>query len=168
MGRYKDSDVQEFCSRPFEELSAGQRRACRRLAATLVDDSTLDEAWRVLEDQPQLSVDRAVDAVGKLGPVFTHEAPVSDDGWLEEPPADMHLPKVGTRYMGFADALSAHEGKWRMFREVPSRKAAVRLAAGVRTGRLAAFRPAGDYEARAVENPVGTHQVWCRARSLEC
>ena len=87
----------------------------------------------------------------------THTA----DGWLDEPPEDLHKPKAGpAESQRFADTLRSHPGKWRLWKSKKTRDQASCTAAKIRRGTPHAFRPAGTYDARAIENPVGVHNVY--------
>lgn len=57
--------------------------------------------------------------------------------------------KSRAAYVAAAAELREHPGQWAILRTLPKVTHALqlRLACGIRTGRLAAFRPAGSYEA---------------------
>lgn len=91
----------------------------------------------------------------------TAAARTDDAEWLDELPEDLHKPKAGpAESQRFADTLRSHPGKWRLWKRKNTREQASSTAAKIRHGRPIAFRPAGAYDARPIENPIGTHNVY--------
>lgn len=85
----------------------------------------------------------------------------AEDGWLDELPEDLHKANGGhDETQRFADLLRSHPGKWRLWRRKNTRSQSTGTAAKIRHGKPIAFRPAGAYTARAIENPIGVHNVY--------
>lgn len=87
--------------------------------------------------------------------------------FTEDLPADDR--QRPTKYSTQAAEAQAHWGQWGLLREVSGRNAGARarlMAHYVRTGRLAAFRPAGEYQAatrvRNLSSGGLTVDVWVR------
>jgi hypothetical protein len=77
----------------------------------------------------------------------------------EEPPASTVGAARPSRWTKVAAALRERPGQWALVR-TDSRSTAD--AANVRRGTIAAFRPAGAFEAKSRVNADGTFSIWAR------
>ena len=67
MPRLSNEQLIELCATPYERLSPAQQRSARSYKRKAMDDESLtQEAERLLEDQPQLSVTQAYYSVMQL------------------------------------------------------------------------------------------------------
>lgn len=189
MPRYSKAQLDEWARTPWRDLNAREQSAVRKHMRSVKGNVLADLAEAALLDKPQWSISQAYKvAVGgtpaadvpvnrdPVGPADAGAAApgehlviqsppsgesVDDDAWLSEPPEDLcERSSARVAHEDFAGLLRTRPGQWRRWRECRTRKNAMDVARRVRAGRLAAFHPAGAYDARAVENPVGVHGVY--------
>jgi hypothetical protein len=73
--------------------------------------------------------------------------------FVDDLPARSRKSRGPSAYVAEAAELREHPGQWAILRTLPKVNHASQLACGIRTGRLAAFRPAGSYEATVLTRP---------------
>lgn len=179
MGKFSLDELKTLSTMPWRELSDTERRAVRsHMRGEHGDAGMARQAAAVLADQTQMSIAdayRVVDGLaetaraktaktGKRPPTQSDDGDGEDDvRWEDEPPEDLAVrAQSAPRWTRQAAMMRAHRGKWMRLRDAPTRKLARAFARDVICARRMAFRPAGAYEARAVENPKGSHGVWVR------
>lgn len=82
--------------------------------------------------------------------------------FVDRLPPDV-APRSYTRWRTIAEALRRQPRRWALVRDdCPTRKAAMAVTYQIRDGKTAPFRPAGEFEARAITAESGVHQVWVR------
>ena len=178
MSKFSLDELKTLSTMPWRELSGTERRAVRAHMRGMDGDAgRARQAAAVLADQTQMSIADAYRVAAGLAETARAKTaktgnrpltPPDDDGeddvrWEDEPPEDLAVrAQSEPRWTRQAAMMRAHRGKWMRLRDAPTRKLARAFARDVICARRVAFRPAGAYEARAVENPKGSHGVWVR------
>lgn len=76
--------------------------------------------------------------------------------FVDDLPARTRKSRGPSAYVAEAAELREHPGQWASLKVCSKVNHASQLAFGIRTGRLAAFRPAGSYEARVLTRSFTT------------
>ncbi|MEV0370529.1 hypothetical protein AB0I10_11965 [Streptomyces sp. NPDC050636] len=71
-------------------------------------------------------------------------------------------PRRSEEAFNTADALRARRGDWAHIDTHDNINRASNQSHRIRRGKLAAFRPAGAFEAKAISTKDGTAEVWAR------
>ena len=177
---YTSSELANLAQEPESELSPWERRAVKRWRRTGGDiaiNQTPDSEPTRKPAPPALVEPDEPDIVAMLAvPAKPTDVPVSP-----RKPAGVGEPATGlVRFVDSLpeDALVRHSTppKWRFeaielrtrprtwahLCQADTRKQATTWACSIRTGKLAAFHPAGLFDATMRTNPDGTHHVYAR------
>ena len=192
MARPKNSDIREWWHTPIRDLTASQRKQALALYIREERVADPQPLMRLLSDNPNLSIAKGgemlatmarpdtvdmvdtdmstttgTDAAG-AGATREPAAPVRwEPGMLvKELPADLHRARVVVSdAQKAATAACEHPDQWAMYSEHTgqhARRIALDKCRRVTRGKVQAFRPAGSFEACAIEVEEGHYVVFCR------
>ena len=167
MPRLSNEQLIELCATPYERLSPAQQRSARSYKRKAMDDESLtQEAERLLEDQPQLSVTQAYYSVMQLNkpkaapkPSSPAESPETETGRIEEDlprtvdglliltdwPEDIETVHLRPPSKWDRPAAALQSGGIGVIARGMTRRQAMSLRRRIRAGEIIAFRPKGDW-----------------------
>lgn len=167
MANYSQATLDRLTAMPINQLTAGQLRSARKYKARQVNDQAWTmEAERLIEENRHRSLDDLYEAVRKVASAYASTQPTDGTGpgeWLTELPEDLAKPTSDIKYTDTAQACREHAGLWKLWREYPDRARAKAVARNIRRGLPTAFTR-GQFDAKAIENPKGTHKVYIAYR----
>ncbi|MBW3093077.1 hypothetical protein KIH79_09115 [Bifidobacterium sp. 82T10] len=162
MPRRKNVELEELCNAAWQDLSVKDQRAARLYAARTYED-LIEPAINVLADQPQLSLNQALkvaaqDSQADAGSVTPVEP---EDGWWDVLPVDLHDKGFQGKWAALAALCDQQPGRWQEIDlQFDSYKAACQWASNIRRAHSGSWKPAGRYDAQAIENPKNKFRVF--------
>lgn len=177
MPKASDQEQAERCATPRRDLSKSEYTSAFRWRSRRIDSSVAAHASLVIAENDDLSIDEAIAKVTGGRVDFSkpapHPAPELMFVDFDQIPRDMRPNRTpNPRYFGVAEQLRRHAGRWACVKtfadQKDPRERARQMRQRIRTGKLAAFRPSGRFDAViTTPEPDGPTLVYASCRPME-